>query len=88
MASAPGTLLTSGGWSRNGMFSLNTRLTGNGVGGGNGGRLMSDGRRDASAIAPSRRNTGLRRTISMIEPPGTFGTPALIAGSTPRKIVP
>jgi len=62
------------------MFSLNAMPLGSAT-------LMSDGTRVASAMPVSGRNTPSRAT-SVIEPPGTFGTPALISGSTPNRMVP
>ncbi len=50
--------------------------------------LISDGTRVASVKPISPRNTGESRAISVIEPPGTFGTPAAMFGSTPSRMVP
>ena len=62
---APGTVSTSGGRFRSGMFSLNWTRPGR----------FDQRRRPADEAEPRRaaRNAGLSRAISMIAPPGTFG---------------
>ena len=75
----PGTVFTTGGRFRSGMFSLNWKRP---------GRFASGGVRPTRLSQTSGLNTGERRTISMIEPPGTFGTPARTFGSIARNFVP
>jgi hypothetical protein len=52
------------------------------------GRFGSGGVRPARASQTSGRKLGLSRAISMIGPPGTFGTPVRMAGSTANSVVP
>ena len=66
------------------MFSLKLYGTGSCA---LGARFSSCGWRVASARPVSTRNAPSRAT-SVIEPPGTFGTPAFTAASTPSKMVP
>jgi hypothetical protein len=60
------------------MFSLNAKP----------GRLVSGGVRLSRLSVTSPRKAGLSRAISMIDPPGTFGTPSRTFDSTARNFVP
>ena len=55
---------------------------------GVGGRFSSTGWRVARLRPVRMRNAGLMRAISVMEPPGTLGTPALMLRSTPSRMVP
>src|SRR2546430_8710400 len=88
IATAPGTVLVTGGWFRSGMFSLNCGKKNGGVAIGIRGRVSRAGTRKASENATRARKDGLRRAVSMTAPPGTVGTPARVVGSTARNIVP
>src|SRR5213595_3414556 len=68
IADAPGMVSTTGGRFRSGMFSLKFVSVAFGT------ALYSDGRRVISAMPSSARKLGLRRAISTIGPPATFGT--------------
>jgi len=85
MAMAPGTVLmvTVGGSVRNGTFSLKPH-----AGGANGSALRSAGTLEASAMPTNTRNEGLSRAISMMGPPGTFGTPARMESSRASNFTP
>ena len=80
---APGTVLVTGGKSRSGMFSSKPQ-----AGGASGPAFNSDGIRLASPMPTRGRKEGLRRAISMIAPPGTFGTPARSESSSARSLMP
>ena len=78
IALAPGTMSTSRGRLRSGMFSVKP----------NEPPLRSEGVRAPSESATRPRNDGDRRAISMMGPPGTFRTPARMSGSTPSRMPP
>lgn len=81
IADAPGTVSTRSGTLRSGRFSTND------VNDAFGTALYSDGLRVIREIPTSGRKLP-NRAISMIDPPGTFGTPARMSGSSPRSCTP
>ena len=81
IAEAPGTVSTTGGRFRSGMFSLNEvkrRVR----------HRVVERRRPRDQRDADERPEPARRAISMIEPPATFGTPARMSGSSPSSWTP